>query len=421
MIGLDVDGPGILEIARIGGIRGCRGPLTVAVPARRGADLRARVRQPRELTTDRYELADHHQIVEQIRTALHSGDPGTTAGSPGWRRPMPRPATRPRSGWADATGCCSRGCDPRRSSSPSPSRSCSTRSPSSTSPSGPSGTTLVQMRDLTPAPSSRSSRPGCSTRRMRRRTRSRTCSDAIAGWPCNGPRSGLRIAVLRQLAAQDPGNPIWADDLRGVRGGPAAGDPGRGGRGAPPPRRRGDRPAGRGGRAAGMDRAAAEGAGPVAAEGRRADPRRASTGGPGGRRGPARRGAQRSATRSAAAWPARSGRGWPTAAALPHDDPIAERARPALDWLDEQDRRDRESRQHEEALVALVRALDYPGSVRPPTSSGWPTRSQPWPRPARRTPAALYHPAPRRRGGAVAAGPADRRRVGRRRSSCSAP
>src|SRR5205814_5529760 len=53
------------------------------------------------------------------------------------------------------------------------------------------------------------------------------------------------------------------------------------------------------------------------------------------------------------------------AAALPPDDPIAERARSALDWLDEEDRRDREGRRHEAALAAMVRALDYPGSLTP--------------------------------------------------------
>jgi hypothetical protein len=53
-----------------------------------------------------------------------------------------------------------------------------------------------------------------------------------------------------------------------------------------------------------------------------------------------------------------------TAMQLPHDDPIAERVRPALDWLDDEDRRSREGRQYEEAVTALDRALDYPGSVR---------------------------------------------------------
>ena len=54
-----------------------------------------------------------------------------------------------------------------------------------------------------------------------------------------------------------------------------------------------------------------------------------------------------------------------TAASLPQDDPIAERVRPALDWLDDEDRRDVLSRQHEDDLVALNRLLDYPGAIRP--------------------------------------------------------
>jgi hypothetical protein len=54
-----------------------------------------------------------------------------------------------------------------------------------------------------------------------------------------------------------------------------------------------------------------------------------------------------------------------TAAALATDDPIADRAQPALDWLDEQDRRARENREHEEAIGYLVGALEYPGSLDP--------------------------------------------------------
>jgi hypothetical protein len=52
-------------------------------------------------------------------------------------------------------------------------------------------------------------------------------------------------------------------------------------------------------------------------------------------------------------------------AALSHDDPVAGRARPALDWLDDQDHRDRENREHAEAIARLVRALDYPGTLAP--------------------------------------------------------
>jgi hypothetical protein len=50
-------------------------------------------------------------------------------------------------------------------------------------------------------------------------------------------------------------------------------------------------------------------------------------------------------------------------AALAPDDPIADRAQRALDWLDDQDRRDRENREHEDAVRALERTLDDPGRV----------------------------------------------------------
>src|SRR5262245_3180842 len=54
-----------------------------------------------------------------------------------------------------------------------------------------------------------------------------------------------------------------------------------------------------------------------------------------------------------------------TTTTLSPSDPIAERARPALDWLDDEDRRDRDARRHEAAVTALVRALDYPGFLAP--------------------------------------------------------
>jgi hypothetical protein len=57
-------------------------------------------------------------------------------------------------------------------------------------------------------------------------------------------------------------------------------------------------------------------------------------------------------------------------AALAHDDPIADRARPALDWLDDEDIRDRENREHAEAIAGLVRALDYPGTIAPAALEG---------------------------------------------------
>lgn len=54
-----------------------------------------------------------------------------------------------------------------------------------------------------------------------------------------------------------------------------------------------------------------------------------------------------------------------SAISLERDDPLAERVYPALDWLDEQDRIDRENREHQDALDELVRALDYPGNLPP--------------------------------------------------------
>jgi hypothetical protein len=52
-------------------------------------------------------------------------------------------------------------------------------------------------------------------------------------------------------------------------------------------------------------------------------------------------------------------------AALARDDPIAQRAQPALDWLGQEDRRAEEDHQHEAALTALDRTVDYPGFLTP--------------------------------------------------------
>ena len=53
------------------------------------------------------------------------------------------------------------------------------------------------------------------------------------------------------------------------------------------------------------------------------------------------------------------------AASVPGNDPILDRARPALDWLDRQDQIDQQNREHAEAIARLVRALDYPGRILP--------------------------------------------------------
>ena len=52
-----------------------------------------------------------------------------------------------------------------------------------------------------------------------------------------------------------------------------------------------------------------------------------------------------------------------TALQLPNDDPITERVRPALEWLEDEDRRSRDGQRYEEAVTALSRALDFPGTI----------------------------------------------------------
>ena len=200
-------------------------------------------------------------------------------------------------------------------------------------------------------------------RRTPRRTRSRNCSAAIVDSRCNAPLR-LRIAVLRRLAAQDPGNPIWAEDLRAFEQvrmleiqdeateALRHHDPEwiarllaeveqSGWIDAPPqPLVQSLRKVGaqvKGDRA----RGALEDVAVRLDEALNArDPIRGRL-------------ARHEWNRLAAE------------AVLSHEDPIGDRARPALDWLDDEDRRDRENREHAEAVARLVRALDYPGAIAP--------------------------------------------------------
>ncbi|MGP0064094.1 MAG: hypothetical protein ACLQGP_10915 [Isosphaeraceae bacterium] len=172
----------------------------------------------------------------------------------------------------------------------------------------------------------------------------------------------LRIGVLSQLAAQDPGNPVWADDLRAFEAvrllqiqeeasqagrhhdseaiGRLLAEVEQPGWSEPPPRSllqslrkadaqlRGER-----GRAA-LDQIADR----LEAAFNATDPIRGDL-------------ARQEWARLA------------TALQVPHDDPIADRVRPALDWLDDEARRSREGRDYEECVTALNRALDFPGTV----------------------------------------------------------
>ena len=152
-------------------------------------------------------MADYHQIVEQIRMALHSGDPSANGRLAGLA-----------SAYADACaeagqrlGRCHRLLQQGLRTEAIQLAESEPKLLDSLAvldfPERPEWDDLVQMQACPPPPASRSSRRACSTRRTPRRTRSRNCSAAIVGSPCNAPRLRLRIAVLRRLAAQDPGLP----------------------------------------------------------------------------------------------------------------------------------------------------------------------------------------------------------------------
>jgi hypothetical protein len=309
-------------------------------------------------------MADYHQIVEQIRMALHAGDPGQNGRLAGLA-----------SAYADACaeaalrlGRCHRLLQQGLRSEAIQLAESEPKLLDMLAvldfPERPEWDDMVQMRDLPPAPRipleparllNEAYAEEDPLQDLLRRHRRLALQRAALR---------LRIAVLRQLAAQDPGSPIWADDIRAFEQfrlleiqdeatealkhqdpewiGRLVSEVEQPGWSEPPPRalvlslHKAD-----GQLRAGRARAALEDVAARLDEACNArDPIRGRL-------------ARHEWSRLA------------TAAALEPDDPFADRARPALEWLDEQDRRDRENREHEAALGNLVRALDYPGSLAP--------------------------------------------------------
>ena len=309
-------------------------------------------------------MADYHNIVEQIRTVLHSGNPGHNGRLAGLA-----------SAYADACaeaaqrlGRCHRLLQQGLRTEAIQLAESEPKLLDALAvldfPERPEWDDMVHARDLTPAPripleparllneAYAEEDPLQELLRRHRRL-------ALQRAPLR-----LRIAVLRQLAAQDMSNPIWAEDLRAfeqarmleiqdeaseaVRQQDAGwlarlvAEVEQSGWSDQPPQTllRSLRKAGaqiKGDRA----RASLEEVSARLDESHNArDPIRGRL---------ARQDWDRLAP----------------AAALAPDDPIADRARPVLAWLDEQDDRDRQNREHEQALADLARTLDYPGSVAP--------------------------------------------------------
>ncbi len=347
-------------------------------------------------------MADYHQIVEQIRTALHSGDPGHNGRLAGLASAYADACTEA----AQRLGRCHRLLQQGLRSEAIQLAESEPKLLDTLAvldfPERPEWDDVVQMRNLTPAPripleparllneAYADEDPLQELLRRHRRL-------ALQRAPLK-----LRIAVLRQLAAQDPGSPIWAEDLRtfeqarmleiqdeaaeAIRRHDAERDP----------------PAGLRARAVGLDRDAAEAAGPVAAQGRLADQWRARPHGAGGRRGPARRGDPRP-------------RPDPRPPGPPRVVATGVRRRAAAR---------RPDRRSGPAGPRLARRAGPPGP-REPRARGRPRRPGPRPRlsgldragraraagprrpgsrrrPPRRAPPALHLPPPRRRGGADA-------------------
>jgi hypothetical protein len=309
-------------------------------------------------------MADYHQIVEQIRMALHAGDPGHNGRLAGLASAYADACTEA----AQRLGRCHRLLQQGLRSEAIQLAESEPKLLDMLAvldfPERPDWDDMVQLRDLPPAP-----RIPLEPARLLNEAYAE--EDPLQDLLRRHRRLALlraplrsRIAVLRQLAAQDPGSPIWAEDLRGFEQarmlqiqdeatealnrhdpewiGRLASEVEQPGWTEPPPRalvlslRKAD-----GQLKAERARATLEEVAARLDEAFNArDPIRGRLARP--------------------EW-ARLAR----AASLEPDDPIADRARPALDWLEGQDRLDRENREHEEALGDLVRALDYPGALVP--------------------------------------------------------
>jgi hypothetical protein len=309
-------------------------------------------------------MADYHHIVEQIRMALHAGDPGHNGRLAGLASAYADACTEA----AQRLGRCHRLLQQGLRSEAIQLAESEPKLLDMLAvldfPERPEWDDLAQMRDLPPAPripleparllneAYAEEDPLQDLLRRHRRL-------ALQRAPLR-----LRIGVLRQLAAQDPGSPIWTEDVRSFEQvrllqiqdeatealqrhdpewiGRLVSEVEPPGWTEPPPRTL----------ILSLQKASAQ---------LRAELARGTLEDVAARldealnaRDPIRgRLARQEWSRLA------------TAALLEPDDPIADRARPALDWLEDQDRRDRASREHEEALAALGWALDYPGTIAP--------------------------------------------------------
>ncbi len=309
-------------------------------------------------------MADYHEIVEQIRTALHAGaapQNGRLAGL----------ASAYADACADAAHRLARCQRLLQQGLRSEAIQLAEAEPKLLDslavldfPERPEWDDLVQMHDLAPAP-----RIPLEPARLLNEAYAE--EDPLQDLLRRHRRLALqraplrqRIAVLRQLAVQDPNNAIWTDDLRAFEQvrmleiqdeaseALRQHDPERLGRLVAEVEQSGwvDQPS----------RPLVQSLRKVDAQ-MKAERARAELEDLAGR--------MEEAHGNRDSFRARQARhDWTRVAAavsLDRDDPLAHRVRPALDWLDDQDRIDRENREHQDALDQLVRALDYPGNLPP--------------------------------------------------------
>ena len=160
-------------------------------------------------------MPDYHQIVDQIRAFVQSTDQTRPPAGRVWRRLMPRRVGRSSQRLVRCQRLLQQGLRSEAIQLAEVQPRLLDAIAALDFPERGEWDEVVQMYGLPRLQDSRSMSLRSSTRPMPWRTLSRTCCGTIAA--CPGAAPSARIGVMRKLAAQDPNNPVWTEDLRTLR------------------------------------------------------------------------------------------------------------------------------------------------------------------------------------------------------------